>query len=423
MWVTQSWRTLLLCLSLTFSGSLFAAETASTQGGVRSQLSLDLDALDPNLKSAKGIIDEILKSDPSNADALALKNKLGKKPTFNVGDDFKEFEWNSKDVFDGPYIEIPDEEITVQETLEIDPRNKEALDQLKSISEKKYSLASFFASLEGDRWGGGFRVGLYNPSLDDLNQGVFLGPISGEGSIFVDPDTPSDGNENSAFSFSNDIPAMDWATEAGVEFRWDIDRKHSYIIGLGSWEGNSQSALKEIALPIQNLITRADLVRRAQFSFTQLYVGWKYNIFQWPDRLRVYTRLTVNEYFDIDYREDHIYTFREFDIDGFKRILIVRTQTTGAFAFSGGLGAEYFVKDWMSLGFEVERVVSVASFNLKNVVRNSDFSDDEQNAFNQLPYAFDASGNMLLRRPDGSEEEVKLRFDSWKYIFNVTFYY
>ncbi|RMH22250.1 MAG: hypothetical protein D6698_01450 [Gammaproteobacteria bacterium] len=413
---------LVLCISLFSVGNALSAQSAPAEGKPEKDI-VPIDAPSSSLGDVQELIDQILKQDPGNKEALQLKKSLENKQ----GPAEKEFKKNlwegTTDQIDGPYIEIPEKESVIRETLSLDPRNKEALEQLKQVSEKKFSLANFLASLEGDRWGGGFRIGLYDPALTALNQGVFKGPFGGGAGVFKNPKSAGDGNEPVKFAFDNDVPEMDLATEAGIEFKWDRNRRSSYLIGLGSWEGNAKSPSKEVAIPIQNRVTRADMFRRAQFSFTQFYVGWKYNLFRWPDRLRFYTRLTANEYFDIDYREDHIYNFKEFDIDGFKRIMILRAQTTGAFAFSAGLGGEYFWKDWLSLGIEAERVFSFSSFNLRNVQRNSDFSDSEQASFAKLPYAFDASGNMLFRKKDGTTERVDLRFDSWKLLFNITFYY
>jgi len=159
--------------------------------------------------------------------------------------------------------------------------------------------------------------------------------------------------------------------KTSLTFLWSANERHSIIFGFGSWEATA-FGVSTINIPIQGKLKQLFYERRAKFSYTEFSTGWRYNIYN-SNKYRVYSRLAVHEMFDLDFRDDSIFTF--FDRDGnveFRRIVVMEAQTGALMTGEFGFGGEWRLSKWFSLGAEVayllaERPVQLRDLDVKGV--------------------------------------------------------
>jgi len=88
-----------------------------------------------------------------------------------------------------------------------------------------------------------------------------------------------------------------------------------------TWEGDTRGNTKG-QLPVQGSLHDVEYERRAKMSYNEFYLGWRYNFrFKENKKYRLYSRITLNELFDIDYKEEHVFSIVGGPLDDVKRII------------------------------------------------------------------------------------------------------
>ena len=161
-------------------------------------------------------------------------------------------------------------------------------------------------------------------------------------------------------------------------------------------------------------------------STMQFFLGWKRNIVQKPKKYNIYSKLTLHEVFDVDYKENLVFGFQTGPAETFKRLVVMETQSTGILMFQLGIGLEYFIREWLSFGFDSSYALGANDFYLGNGKITSDFQGDDNLAptlpsrilDNKLRYLTDVNENGVP-----NYEEMKLKLDGWHLLFRINIYY
>ena len=331
------------------------------------------------------------------------------------------------------------------------------------------------ADILEERWSFSVGLGTQLPALSALSDGLFNSPMVGtadillsEGAAFATGDEGAGGagadeqidtNEVQVqpFRIDNDLPPVQPGINAGMEFQWHANDRHSVIIGMGSWEQVSQ-AVNDGEMPMQEYLIDTTLDRRAKISFTEFSLGWRYNFLRRPN-FRFYTRLSLHEVFDIDYREDWVFNFTESPViaaeedpprilalDGVRRVMVVEAQTAAVFMGQLGFGAEWFFQDWMSVSTEMGYFFGERQFTLGNTVERDDFQSSDSiirlgmpysqingdlsylnsAALTPLPSTLTFEEAVDIVRNDVTQdayETLKLGFDGWRAMLRFNVYY
>jgi len=274
-------------------------------------------------------------------------------------------------------------------------------------------------------------VGVARPRLDALFNEVFKAPFVGRSKIVTDLPEDAQGRSEypiEEFFFENELNPVEIAPEAGLEFRRSFGTQNDFVIGVATWEISSVGVTKA-TFPLQGLRNNiADYERRAKFSYTQYYLGWRRYFYERTRTYNLYFDLGLHEYFDIDYKETHVFSFVDGDPAGplgFKRIAVYQSQSTGLLLMQFGLGVERLFAERFSLGLEADYALSVKSGSLRGLEQRSDFNDgDRLDGEAPRPISAGAGGEIFALLPDGkNSEKVKLTMDGWRVMakFNIAF--
>ena len=289
-----------------------------------------------------------------------------------------------------------------------------------------FAIASCVAAancwaVEGERnWGVTPYLGLFNPSLKLLNKGEFLSPYVGTADLI-----DQFGNNNNVtvpFIYRNPLPELNPGTIGGLEFKWRINDKHVLLLGGGSWEATSAATSRGI-FPIQGAFESVISQRKGDISFTEFYVGWRYNFIHKPKKHDFYFDLSIHDIFDVSYREDFSVLFLSGPPRSFRKSLVVQSRATGLLLLQGGGGGEWFINDWFSLGMEAGYAFGFKSLRLGNGDLVTDFRSTD-NLFLELPLIQNSAGNMQYKEERGQEyRDFRLSFEGWKALLKATIYY
>lgn len=267
----------------------------------------------------------------------------------------------------------------------------------------------------------GTYLGFYRPALEDLVDHEFKAPIAGSADV-----VGIDGNTSSQILFPNPLPRLGLGTNAGLEFLWKLNDKYDFIVGADTWEAFSR-ALAKGGFFLQGQFSEVISERTAKISYNEFYFGFKYNVIHSPKKYKAYYRLTLNEIFDIDYREDLIFLFTSGDAEGVKKSMILESQATGLLMLQPGFGVDYFVNEWLSFGVDASYMIGFKRVHLGNGNDKVDFlSTDNINIW--LPQRLDPdTGNLqyLSQNPVNEDDytTIKLSFDGWKALVKMNIYF
>jgi len=317
------------------------------------------------------------------------------------------------------------------------------------------SVFSFFTSVAyaqvDKEWSMSLLLGGHLPDLKPLSDGLYKAPFIGnaeillfEGTTIGESALPGDVideniTEERPFVFANDVPSVGVGMQAGLEFQWHANERHSLIIGLGSMEKTSINRVFA-NLPLQQYFVSNTVFseRRDKISYTEYTLGWRYNWLRRP-KFHVYSRLLIHEVFDIDFREDFVFRFVESPIEDLvdvRRVMLVEAQRASVLMGQIGVGAEWFIRDWLSIGGEVGWLIGRKKFKLGNVSMKDDFLDTDNIFRNGLPYRVMSDGNLGYLKPGTTPEDVadpatrenfynpiSLSFSGLRAMFRINFYY
>lgn len=272
------------------------------------------------------------------------------------------------------------------------------------------------------RLGVGIYIGVHKPALEDLNDAEFKSSIGGFGTLF----TGSGNNVQVPLNFQNPLPSLELGTNGGLEFQWTLNDDYAFLFGGGNWEATSR-AVAAGGFYIQG--DPADVIneRVAKLSYNEFYFGLKRNIVDVDNRYRLYYRLTLNEVFDIDFREDMVFLFTAGKAAGVKKTTILQSQATGLLMLQPGFGANYFFDDWLSVGIDASYVIGLKRPTLRDATSGTNFLPTDNLTF-WLPQRVGAdSGNLQYLRHDfktiDDYSTIRLNFDGWKLLFKMNVYF
>lgn len=288
------------------------------------------------------------------------------------------------------------------------------------------------------RWSLSPVFGTHAPEIEDVNNGTLKAPFLAEGDICSNCGLPNETTDTVYYTYRNSPDEIGSSANVGLEFQWVQSANHSFLMGVSTWEGSTESSIAT-QMPIQSLVRDVEYIRRLNLSYNEFYFGWRYTLLAKPGRYRWYSRLSLNEIFDVDLREEHVFNINGSDLDGVKRVLIGKAQTTGVLTFQLGLGGEYFIKKNLSVGFEAGYLFSERSFKFNSVQPETNFGVGD--AVSTVPPAHPAQQGAPLGYMDPSVtaeqyfapterpardpwvRDMELRFDGWKAAFRFTVYY
>lgn len=271
----------------------------------------------------------------------------------------------------------------------------------------------------GRRWGLSPYVGMHQPRLDALNEGEFFSPYEGVAD-FIDPIA---NNIQSEFSLDVPLPALDPGALLGLELQWRVNDRHSLLIGIGNWEAVSRVS-GTIEIPIQGALEAASMQRKADISYIEYYLGWRYNLWAKPGKFRLYTTINLHQLFDVDYQEDFTAVFLSGDVRTFRKTNILLNQATGLMLLEGMAGYEWLVTDWFSVSLEGGYGYGLLEkLELTDTTVNSDFLPTDNIVFRQ-PIIRGQDGRADYKPSPGADyQDLKLDFSGWKALVKATIYF
>jgi len=263
-------------------------------------------------------------------------------------------------------------------------------------------------------------LGIFNPSLKLLNKGQFRAPYEGTADL-VD----QFGNNNNItvpFVFRTPMPELDPGPMGGLEFQWRINEKHSLLMGGASWEATS-SATANGLFPVQGAFESVISQRKGDISFTEFYLGWRYNAVHKPKKHDYYFTLTLHDIFDVSYREDFSLLFLSGPPRSFRRSMIIESNATGLLFLQGGGGGEWFLNDWLSVGVEAGYGFGFKPLRLGNGNISTDFTDND-NLYLEIPVIQGTGKNLQYKVESGGQyRDLRLDFSGWKALIKASIYF
>lgn len=275
---------------------------------------------------------------------------------------------------------------------------------------------------EGERnWGVSPYLGLFSPSLRLLNEGQFRSPYEGTADLI-----DQFGNNNNLtvpFIFRAPMPELAPGPMGGLEFQLRLNERHSLLIGGASWEASSSTNVPGL-FPIQGAFESVMAQREGDISFTEFYLGWRYNALHKPKKHDFYFTLSLHDIFNVSYRENFSLLFLSGPPRSFRRSIVVDSSATGLLFLQGGGGGEWYINDWFSLGIEGGYGFGFKPLRLGNGHLTTDFSDND-NLFLQIPIIQNSNNNNMQYKVEsgGQYRNLRLDFDGWKALVKATIYF
>ncbi len=290
-------------------------------------------------------------------------------------------------------------------------------------------LPGMVQAAQKKRWSVSPMLGVEGPRLRLLNDGEFRAPLPGRGRLTLEG---TGDNINFDFIVDNRLDPVDWGSTVGLEFQLLLSQRNSLLFGFSVWEGSSTSSVNA-EIPFQGVLTPTIYKRTGKVSYFEYYVGWKRNLLVRPRKYNIYSRLSLRELFDVDYKEKFVFSFQGGPSESFKRVIVTESQATGILLLELGLGAEYFISDWVSIGGDAGYSLGFSKFELGDASKRDDLQANDNIQF-KLPAILDNKGklqylsNAAAFSDDPSYEAnnyrpLKLEFDGWRAFLRVNFYF
>lgn len=295
----------------------------------------------------------------------------------------------------------------------------------------KFSIALTFvmasqlwqpAMAAGGKLGAGIYLGVHRPAMEDLNDAEFKSPIGGFATVLNE----AGNNETKRLVFHNPLPGLELGVNAGLEFQWFIDDEYSFLFGGGTWEATSRAVAKG-GLYIQG--DPADVIneRVAKLSYNEFYFGLRRNIIDVDGKYKLYYRLTLNEVFDVDFREDMVFLYTSGKADGVKKTMVFQSQATGLTMLQPGFGADYSLREWLTVGADLTYVIGLKRLYLRDGTYDSNFLPTDNMTFWLPQRVSPATGNLEYLNHDYTVVDdytpIRLNFDGWKVLFRMNIFF
>ena len=303
-------------------------------------------------------------------------------------------------------------------------------------------FSSTAAYAQDYNWGVSPILGFHKPHLRDLNGKAVKAPIIGRGTIRGEPGSAQeDVSFDVPLGFENEVDPIGINANMGLEFQWKQSNKNYFLMGVSTWEGYSMGHTTG-ELPLQGNIYDVEYDRRVKISYNEFYFGIKHIFSEVPNKHRYYASVTINELFDIDYREEHAFSIRDpgGELDDVKRIFIVNGQLTGLAALNLVAGGEYFLKKNISVAVEAGYLITEGDFQFVNASSQSDgqLGDDfaldlpvsrigtsTNDPLGYLPPDTVANSNWVDQEnnPHPGYSPMNVSFNGWKASIRIVLYY
>lgn len=275
----------------------------------------------------------------------------------------------------------------------------------------------------GERWGVAPYLGVHKPALGVLNDAALHAPFIVAGDVLQEDDSTI----TAVRTLNTDLPAIDSGAYAGLEFQLNLNDRHALLLGMGSWEGSS-SGVSVGEFPLQGTVNAVIYNRKVNISYTDFFLGWKHRVYQ-RGNVRLFTRLSLHELFDFDYRDENVLLFTEGTAQGFRRIFRTEAHSTGVLMLQTALSAEYFVRDWWSVGFDLGYQFGKDRFVPAFNATESDFrAGTDGVTLNELsfnPPVANIGGRAKYNLGSGFNQyrDLEIDLDGWKAGLRVSVFY
>jgi hypothetical protein len=277
--------------------------------------------------------------------------------------------------------------------------------------------SSSFGQENEYKWSVSPYFGLHQPSLTQLQQ-EFAAPYSGNGTII---DQLGNG-VSQPFTYQTPLAPLNPGTLGGLEFRYKINDKHSFIFGAATWEASSSTSTLG-TMPIQGAFAGISAVREGDMRYTEYYLGWRYNLFEKPKKYVFYVTGTLHDVYDINYKESLTMVYTSGPAVTFRKTMVTEGHGTSLPLIQSTLGGEWFIADWLSVGIEGGYEYGLREITLQHGKTSSDVLDTDDVILN-APVRVDTNGQINCQcTASGASTPMKLDFNGWKVMLKASLYY
>jgi hypothetical protein len=275
------------------------------------------------------------------------------------------------------------------------------------------------AEEEPSRWSVTPTLGVFQPSLKQLNEGVFRAPYEGTGTVT----NALGGGDDLVVSYVSPLPALNPGTLAGLDFQWRVDDKNGFFMGVSDWQATSFTSSVG-TMPIQGVVSQVAAQRKANLSFREYHLGWRHTVYDKPKKYNLYATGSLHQVYDVDYQESFSMVFLSGPPQSFRKSIVVSGHGTGGFLLQGGLGGEWHITDSIAVGVEGDYALDLKKVLLLNGKASNDILDTDNLTMNKTPIVVD-SNNALTYKSEagGTYKDLALDFGGWKVMLKATLYY
>jgi hypothetical protein len=287
-------------------------------------------------------------------------------------------------------------------------------------------------SAKGESFSVGTYLGVHRPALEDLNDGEFKSSVGGFATI-TDAESGKNThprinfvNTHPRINFVNPLPDLGMGVNAGLEFKWLLNKNYSFVTGVGTWEASSRATTSG-AFALQGQTADVVAERLAKVSYNEFYFGFHRTVIDVPQKYKAYYLLTLNEMFDIDYREDLVFGYVTEPAVGVKKAIILQSQATGLIGLQPGFGADYYFRDWLSVGMDASYFVGFKRVTFRDGDLQQSFLGTD-NLTLWLPQRVSPeTGDLQSLNHDyqtiDDYKTMRIIFDGWKLLFRMNMYF
>ncbi|HIE65142.1 MAG: hypothetical protein ABGX83_11130 [Nitrospira sp.] len=214
---------------------------------------------------------------------------------------------------------------------------------------------------EGSTLSVSYTIGTYQPSLDGLNK-VLGDPGRG---ILQDPNYLLPRSRLLPAEARNIVtPEIAGNINYGLEVEWKAKARISLVGTLSLWTGESQAS-DTVSLFLRQDFPPRKFSRTARYdlSITQIWLGWKYDLFHDPEQGRFFINIGLIGISIANLTMDAIVRVDANDIDPDLVFTSISSTEARGVAFTSrlGVGGEYFVTEWFSFGVNANYVIGSSS--------------------------------------------------------------
>ena len=267
------------------------------------------------------------------------------------------------------------------------------------------------------RWSVSPYVGLQQPSLTQVNES-FVAPYAGVGTLV---DVLGNGITQ-RFTYPTPLAPLNPGTLAGLEFRYQISDRQSFLFGAADWEASASTSTLG-TMPIQGSVAGISSVRNGDIRYTEFYLGWRYDILHKPKKYSLYVTAQLHDVYDVNYQDTFTMVYTSGPAVTFRKTTVTTAHGTGLPVIQPTLGGEWFVLDWLSFGLEGGYDFGLRQINLNHAVQNTDILDTDDLTLNP-PVTVGTNGVLNCQcRPGGPPLPLKVDFNGWKMLLKASLYF